>query len=93
MQAMCETQGPSESAADAGNAAGLLRIYSVLSLPPTRAPMVAQAVMMHQRRWTMRGVGSNRQSEGKGKACALGDIARRGRINQASAAAADPWSR
>ena len=32
--------------------AGLLRMGSVLSLPPTRAPMVA--VMMRQRRWACR---------------------------------------
>ena len=37
-----------------GNAADLLHICSVLGLPPTRAPMAAQAAMMHQRRWTRR---------------------------------------
>ena len=45
---MRKPQGASESANNAVNAAGLLNIYSVLSLPPTGAPMVARAVMMHQ---------------------------------------------
>ena len=42
----------SESVGDAGNAAGLLHIRSVLSLFPTRAPMAARAVVMRQRRLT-----------------------------------------
>ena len=40
---------------NAGNAVGLLQTCSVLSPPPTRAPMAARAVIMHQRRWTCRG--------------------------------------
>ena len=50
LQAMRETAGGSERAGDAGNVAGLLHSCSVLSLPPTRAPMAARAVMMHKRR-------------------------------------------
>ena len=46
-----QNTGAFESVGDAGSAAGLLHTCSVWSLPPTRAPMAARAVMMHQRRW------------------------------------------
>ena len=70
----------SEDVGDANSAAVLLHTCRVLSLPPTRAPMAALAVMMHQRH-TMRGVGgSNRQSEHRLGTRPLGGMARRGRI-------------
>ena len=46
--------GASEDAGDAGNAAGLQRISSVLKLPPARFPMAARALMMRQGRWASR---------------------------------------
>ena len=56
-------QGMQAMRDDAGNAAGLLHICSLL--PSTRAPVAARVVMMHQRRWECRRCEGQRPSLGR----------------------------